>query len=253
MKLISLNMWAGTVYEPLVRFIKEESINTDIFCFQEVLFGDSPEFLPKTKARINIFHEIENELTDFTSYTHYAPTEFFQDESLRGVRMGQAIFVRKSILVDSSGGFQTYTKEIPSMELGGKATGNCQWIHIGGDNKFLVGNVHGMWQRGIGKADTPERIEQSQILKNFLANYSDKKILCGDFNLLPDSKSVAIISEGMKNLIQEHGITSTRSEFYEKPDRYADYIFTSPDTSVSSFVVSPAVVSDHLPLLLEFN
>ena len=55
MKLITLNLWAGVVYEPLIEFIKKHSEDTDVFCFQEMAFGDSPNFTPIYKARVNLF------------------------------------------------------------------------------------------------------------------------------------------------------------------------------------------------------
>jgi endonuclease/exonuclease/phosphatase family metal-dependent hydrolase len=82
---------------------------------------------------------------------------------------------------------------------------------------------------------------------------SGAKILCGDFNLLPDTDSLAILEQGMRNLVKEYRVTSTRSQFYEKPDRFADYILVSPEVIVEDFQVLDEAVSDHLPLLLEFR
>ncbi len=57
----------------------------------------------------------------------------------------------------------------------------------------------------------------------------------------------------MRNLIKEHGITSTRSHHYTKPVKFADYAIVSKDLDVIKFEVLQDPVSDHLPLLLEFN
>ena len=77
--------------------------------------------------------------------------------------------------------------------------------------------------------------------------------MCGDFNLLPNTQSLAILEEGMRNLIKEFGITSTRSELYTKSEKYADYILTSPDIAVHDFKVFSDTISDHLPLMVEFS
>jgi endonuclease/exonuclease/phosphatase family metal-dependent hydrolase len=79
------------------------------------------------------------------------------------------------------------------------------------------------------------------------------RILCGDFNLLPNTDSLTILEQGMRNLIKEYPVTSTRSRFYEKPDKFADYILVSPEVVVEDFQVLDEAVSDHLPLLLEFR
>ncbi|MCX6712734.1 MAG: endonuclease/exonuclease/phosphatase family protein, partial [Candidatus Vogelbacteria bacterium] len=101
--------------------------------------------------------------------------------------------------------------------------------------------------------DTLERLEQSRKIKAFMDSVDSPKILCGDFNLLPDTESLKIIEGGLRNLIREYGVTSTRTSFYTKPDKFADYVFVSPEIKVVDFKVLPDEVSDHSPLLLEFE
>ncbi len=57
---------------------------------------------------------------------------------------------------------------------------------------------------------------------------------------------------GLRNLIKEYGITSTRTSFYTKPEKFADYMLVSPGVEVKDFKVLPDEVSDHSPLYLEF-
>ena len=79
-------------------------------------------------------------------------------------------------------------------------------------------------------------------------------ILAGDFNLNPDTQSIKMIEEfSLKNLIKEFSITDTRTSFYKKENRFADYIFVSPDICVKNFKVLPDEVSDHAPLYLEID
>lgn len=61
-----------------------------------------------------------------------------------------------------------------------------------------------------------------------------------------------MLSHDMVDLIKEYNITDTRTSFYEKTERYADYVFTSPDVEVEKFSVMGDQVSDHAPLLLDF-
>ncbi|MCC6323263.1 endonuclease/exonuclease/phosphatase family protein [Candidatus Nomurabacteria bacterium] len=253
MRLITLNLWGGIVYEPLMKFIESHSSDTDIFCFQEMLFGDKSEFTPQDKGRINLFSEINSRLTDFVPYKNISTSDHFQHEPI-DFPAGQAIFVRKGITVKDNGGFFCMDK-IPwnTMDCG-KLTGNFQWIEceLNGDNIF-IGNLHGVWQKDTKKVDTPERFEQSNKVKNFMDTKKCKKILCGDFNLLNDGQSISILENGMKNLIKEYGIISTRSNFYKHPLRFADYVLVSKDININSFKALQDQVSDHLPLLLNFN
>jgi len=78
------------------------------------------------------------------------------------------------------------------------------------------------------------------------------KILCGDLNLRPDTESMRILEHGMNNLITEYSIQSTRTRYYTKPEKFADYILTSPEILINEFRVMPEEVSDHCPLYLDF-
>ena len=78
-------------------------------------------------------------------------------------------------------------------------------------------------------------------------------LICGDFNLRPDTESLKIIAKGMNNLIHMHNITSTRTGLYPKDERFADYILTDPKITVHHFKVLQDEVSDHSPLLIEFS
>ena len=55
----------------------------------------------------------------------------------------------------------------------------------------------------------------------------------------------------MKNLIKEYNIQSTRTSLYEKSEKFADYVFVSPEIVVKDFKLLPDEVSDHLALFLE--
>ena len=127
-----------------------------------------------------------------------------------------------------------------------------QWAKVIKDKKpYTICNVHG-FHTSQGKDDTPERIEQSRRIKEFLDRTPNPKILCGDFNLDINTKSLQMLEGEMTNLVKKHNITSTRTRFYEKPVKFADYMLVSPDIQVLDFQVLSDEVSDHSPLYLEF-
>ena len=263
LKVITLNTWGGRLLDPLLGFLKKKSKGTDIFCFQELLFGERPRFTPEN-YRENLFDEICAALPDFNGYPRYAPERAYFNEIPMDFRCGQAIFVKKSIQVTGDGAFPLYPEDSwitlsPETHL----TGNFQFVEIhdkninhavGDDASWIVGNVHGLWFKG-SKSDNPERIEQSRRLVEFFAPRGDKKILCGDFNLRPQTESISLIGGAMKNLIDEYKTKTTRNGFYKDMEKYkdyiADYIFVSPDVEVKQFKVLPDEVSDHAPLFLE--
>jgi exonuclease III len=255
MKLITLNLWGGKLYNPLIEFIKTHSDNVDIFCFQDLLFGAEPNFSPVHRGRINIYEEIKEILFNFNSYKFLNPKESLMHGEIlsKEVGCGQAIFVRKNLKVLSSGNFMGCDKST-YMEDGLIVDGRCQWVRIeNGTENFSIMNVHGIWQKDSMKRDTPERIEQSRRIKEFFDGQNCKKILCGDFNIINDGEAMVMLEDGMINLIKKYNITSTRSSHYPKEEKFADYVLVSKDIEVKDFQVLPDEVSDHLPLLLDFK
>lgn len=58
----------------------------------------------------------------------------------------------------------------------------------------------------------------------------------------------------MINLIKEYKIQSTRTSFYKRDlVQFADYVLVTPDISVKDFQVYKETVSDHFPLMVEFE
>lgn len=259
MKLISLNTWGGQLYEPLMEFIKSAADTTDIFCFQEVYFSRvSPSKIPLIRA--NLIFELKNLLSDFLMFGRLAaePTNIQSYVSDKDIRIGEAIFIKKSAKVIESGGFHTFSEDDESVREKIEAiTGNFQFIKFKtADETYLVGNIHGLWLPD-SKFDTPKRIEQSDRLKEFIKSNFCKTILCGDFNLNPETKSISMLERDMRNLIKEYEIQTTRNSYYSSMGKYndyvADYIFISPNVRVANFKVLTNEVSDHLPLFLDFS
>jgi hypothetical protein len=254
MKIITLNLWGGKLFEPLMQFVATQKDNADVFCFQDCLFGSDAGFSPIQGGRLNLFSELQTILIDFNAYTYRDPEEsYFHGEMLPpDVGCGQVIFVRKTYQVLEQGGFRSHP-ESPYHKGGDLVSGRCQWVKIADtDSSFLtIMNLHGLWQRNSHKRDTPERLEQSQKIKEFFGSSTQKNILCGDFNVVHDGNAIALLEEDMVNLVKKYGVTSTRSEHYPKEEKFADYILTSRNIEVKDFGVLSDVVSDHLPLFLE--
>ncbi len=246
MKLISLNTWGGRVGEPLLNFFKENQ-DIDIFCLQEMYHQASAPIVEDLGDRLNLVSEIEALLPDHNMY--FRPHVFNH--------FGLAVFIRKSILVTKEGDIFVFkTKEDGEQNFDVNHARNLQFVEIETEQgRKTILNFHGLWNNQ-GKSDTEERLEQSRRIKEFIDTTSGSKILCGDFNLLPDTESIKIIEDtGMRNLIKEYGITSTRTALYKKhanPILFADYAFVTEDIQVKEFKVLPDEVSDHAALYLEF-
>jgi endonuclease/exonuclease/phosphatase family metal-dependent hydrolase len=241
MKLITLNIWGGHVKEPLLEFVAAHQ-TCDIFCLQEV-YHNAPQKISREDRIVclDIFSQLQRLLPSHQPHFHPVVGEHY----------GVAMLIDKKVLVQDVGKVDIYIN--PHYPGQGPAHSRIlQWAKCQSGNRvYSILNVHGLWN-GEGKGDAPERILQSQNIKAFMETLQTPKILCGDFNLRPDTESLKILEEGMHNHIRSHGIASTRTSFYPKEEKFADYILTSPEVLVSRFEVLKEEVSDHAPLLMEF-
>lgn len=242
MKLITLNIWGGHIRRPLLDFIKLHQY-VDVFCFQEVYHNAESKISDEDRENtLNILTEIHHMLPGFNAF--FRPVV--------GKSYGIGIFIKKDFEVIGEG--EILIHENPDyLGFGPAHSRILQWLECRcNDRPYSIMNVHGLWN-GKGKTDTPERIAQSRRIKEFVESISIPKIICGDFNLKPDTESIRIIENGMRNLIQEHQVRSTRTSYYEKEERFADYIFTCPHIAINKFEVLKDEVSDHTPILLDFH
>lgn len=261
MKLISLNTWGGKKYQPLIDFIKQQVNDTDIFCFQEMRNTNSriKEF---RGSRANLLSEIKSVLPNFQTF-YFPVIKGFDDEANQAnfdLTQGQAIFVKNSIKVTSKNNYFAYKKNC-SQELK-KDFSNLptplQYISFKLNNKeFAIFNFHGSPIPG-NKLDTDKRLMEARKTKDLVDGQGCARILVGDFNLLPQTQSIRVYEQGMRNLIKEFNIEKTRSNlspFYgtSKFQKFADYTFVSPDVNITNFQVPDVEISDHLPMILEFS
>lgn len=242
MKLITLNIWGGHVLNPLLEFIQAHQ-DIDIFCLQEV-YHQAPYKVSDEdrEVSLNIFSELGNLLPDHIGF--FRPTV--------NQSYGLGLFVKKSIDVLDEGDITIHHN--PTYKgTGPTHSRNLQWLTCRyHDQTYSIFNVHGLWN-GMGKTDSEERLAQSQRIKMFMEGIDTSKILCGDFNLRPDTQSLEMLEHDMLNLIKSHKVTSTRTSLYPKDEKFADYILVSKDVAVNQFSVLTHEVSDHAPLLLEFE
>lgn len=255
MKLVSFNIWGGTIYEPLMEYLKKLSVDTDIFCFQEV-FSALPG-APKVSAgaRMYLFDELLQSFPDYVGLFEVRSSNYdFAGRVDFPVSHGLAIFIHKKHIIlnyntrflGSVGDYVDHLikTQILKLSVQGK--------------KFFIINFHGVALPG-DKLDTPQRLDQSaQLAKIWESLGESPKILCGDFNLDPSTESIAILNGCGRNLISEFGIGSTRNQiswnrFPGSKQNFADYTFVSPEIKVKNFEVPYNEVSDHLPMILEFE
>ena len=248
MKIISLNTWGGRAGKKnLLDFFKKNE-QVDIFCLQEIWEGGD-DHAPlwggdsiDTKLLTHISDVLKNHLV------------FFRPQYMDWY--GLAIFAKKNLIIREEGDIFVFKKR-ENMFDDDKAVNharNLQYLTVETANGLrTIANFHGLWN-AVDKEDTDERMLQSDNVITFLKGVSNPSVLCGDFNLLPQNKSLKNMEDfGMKNLIKEFNITSTRSSHYKKPIKFADYTLVSSGITVNDFKVLPDEISDHLAMYLDFE
>ena len=231
MKIIFLNTWDATRSHELRVFIESNKADTDIFCLQEV----GP-----------VMQEMVNTL--FSDWEHvFASKKMIKPTTGEVHEFFQATYVRK--------GLELVSSDVLMPE--GTDIGLALYTHIRLDNtSFHVINVHGLpWP---GKLDTPERIKFSETLLQYFETKEGVKIIGGDFNLLPEAKSIQMFEDyGYTDLIKKFTILTTRNRFaWEKyPGNelyFSDYVFVK-DAQARTFTVPEIEISDHLPMIVEIE
>lgn len=231
MRIIFLNTWYAQVGEPFWGFIQEHSPNTDIFCLQEVT--------PLTFQRLQALLKNHAGILSSVSWVKNFKVD-----------LGQAIFTKKNLKVVSSGEVSLYKQLSNDFGL-------LQWVEIFSiGRRFFVGNVHGKTLPG-SKLDTPTRLKQSKRIIDFF-DRKGSRIIGGDFNLMPQTESIETFEiSGYRNLVKGFGVKNTRNrlswERFRNIQYFSDYVFTSQEVTVKDFSAPDIEISDHLPLILDFE
>ncbi|MFH1712230.1 MAG: endonuclease/exonuclease/phosphatase family protein [Patescibacteria group bacterium] len=266
MKIISLNTYGGHVFEPLMKFIKEQSADTQVFCFQEMVSSQDPRAGTEDVGwRLDLFEQIQKILPDFK--VNFVPTQenFKTKPEINGPsKIGNAIFYHKNLEITDQGDFYI-CHSYNSFNGKDYATlgHNTVWIKTeNNDQPLIICCVHGN-SEPADKLDSPMRIEQSKKILDFLKDHDCAKVIMGDFNLFPETESIKMFERsGFRNLITEYEIKNTRGskmrqlfpEYEHGPygfQNYADFTLVTPDLKIDSFEVPDVPISDHLPMILK--
>jgi endonuclease/exonuclease/phosphatase family metal-dependent hydrolase len=245
MKVISLNLWNGRAGKQGLLDFFNRNKDVDIFCLQEVWEGGH-EHAPRWGGNIttSLITEIQNILDEHTVFFRPHYMEWY----------GLAVFAKREMDIKKEADVFVFKERKNIFEDSSENHArNIQYITVETDKGMrTIINFHGLWN-GQGKEDNEERLLQSENILKFIKTIDHPYILCGDFNLLPHTESLKKFeNHGLRNLIKEYGITSTRTSLYEKPARFADYAFVSEGITVHDFKVLSDEVSDHSPLYLDF-
>lgn len=267
MKIMCLNGWGGRLGEDLLAYVTEE--DPDVLCLQEVVhtpdtetvwlrYRDGETDLPQ---RANFFQEVSTCLPNHTAiFCPAAQGDLWNGQDRIASQWGLATFIRKSLPVIaqrqefvhgcfSANGYGDHPRSRTAHAV--------RLYDFAAKTAVVIAHMHGLRDL-TGKQDTPERLLQARKLAELATGVSqagDPIIVCGDFNVLPDSETFTILGEqGLKDLVQGWAFSGTRTSFYKKTGRFADYMLVNSTVKVERFdVVRYPEVSDHCPLILEIG
>jgi len=263
--IMCLNGWGGKLHDQLIEYVRV--VSPDVLCLQEVVhtplstkdwldYRDGDHVLPQ---RANFYRDVADALPGYTATSCPAAQGVLWDgaETVPS-QWGLATFVRTSLPI--IGQIQTFIHGSFSSDGYGDhpRSRNAHAVRLFDyerNQPIAIVHTHGL--RDLhGKMDTPERLAQARRLAELSTQISeagDRLVVCGDFNVEPDSETFAILQKiGLTDLVTSRGFAGTRSSHYTKPGRFADYMLVNDAVTVIGFdVVSDPEVSDHCPLVLE--
>ncbi|MEQ8657083.1 MAG: endonuclease/exonuclease/phosphatase family protein [Hyphomicrobiales bacterium] len=264
MRVMCLNGWGGKLHETLLPYVKTAA--PDILCLQEVVhspasdkdwltYRDGDHVLPQ---RANFFRDVAKALPNHVAvFCPAAQGVLWDGDHSIPSQWGLATFVHQSLpIIGQAQGF--VHKDYSPVGYGDHPRSRSAHgirIYDYDANRFVsVTHMHGLRDLN-GKMDTPDRADQARRLLNLSQQVShpqDLVVVCGDFNVEPDSQTLAILADaGLSELVTGRGFTSTRNSHYKKPGKFADYMLINDEDAVQAFdVVYDPEVSDHCPLLL---
>lgn len=235
-------MWGGKLGKQIIDLIHKE--DPDVVCFQEAMeFAGGKTFL---------FEDIDS----IKQKTGYVYSDFRGQLGYnlmnRKAKMGLSIFSKRPIVKTDD--FYTRLNFSDNFDLldGDYNVQNLQRVTLDWNGEKLhILNHHGHHVPGHKNGDE-ETIRQCTMIADYIKKLDGYTVLCGDFNLLPNSNSLEIINSILDNHIKNSGTLTTRTSLTDKKE-VCDYIFTSRNIVTNNLLVHDDVVSDHKAITIEIN
>ena len=127
-------------------------------------------------------------------------------------------------------------------------------LELPDNKKARIINYHGIWTKEkLGNEFTLSACRKI-LEKAKEVNYPT--IITGDFNLFPDTVSMQMFYKDFTSLVDKYHISTTRpnhNELSHLERNVVDYILVSKNVKVNNFEVLESTISDHLPLILDFE
>lgn len=263
-RLLSLNVALfETNNEKLSEFLLRQ--NPDIICLQEVADSSDPNVDPNFLSKDYI-----DKATQRLKYSFFGPTweicnfhqkNFHQQENFSFefggfLKAGNYLKARFKILKKSNVFIQNKIIKFTDWSTWPKKQSKAVQVtdlQLPRSKNLRILNYHGIWTKEkIGNQNT---LAACQKICRLAKEVDYPVIITGDFNLFPDTASMRVLKDFI-SLVDNYHIQTTRpksNELNHLERNVVDYIFVSKGIKINSFRVLNSDVSDHLPLILDFD
>lgn len=224
-KVVSWNIWFGKYYHEIAHYLKNRE--SDVIALQEVI--------QDLDGKHNIAENLAKELGYHWKYEETLQMEY----EGKTVSWGNAILSKYPI-------HQTQLHELSSDD--NRRTALQATIEIG-DEQVTIISTH-----LIHTHQKPSKLQETQAQNLLSIIPNTKAIVMGDFNALPDSNAVKIMSDVLRNVDSQ--LDPSWCMYIEgcpvcKIDELVyrlDYMFATRDIKVHSYQTDYSKGSDHLPI-----
>lgn len=243
MKIIQLNAWQGKFRREIIAFLKAEK--PDFVCMQEV--NDL-----KGRSGYKFFATLD-EIKEGAGFSGAFMSPAYSCRYMeRELEYGNAILSHVPFVSTETVFTRGKYKRHFDIEKDDGNTRNLQVasVKVGGKTLNIL-NHHGH-RVPESKAGDDETMRQMGIIAGIVDGLQGPVVMCGDFNLAPDSQSLSLINDKLTNLSMKNNLRRTYNQF-SAVHAVCDYIFVNDEVKVRSFEMSDEVVSDHKALVLEFD
>ncbi|MBI3443366.1 endonuclease/exonuclease/phosphatase family protein [Candidatus Woesebacteria bacterium] len=243
-KFINLNIFEGGKFiDAVLAFFKKEQ--PDILTLQEVYVGKNQHLDPN-------FRSIKTLQQALPKMNFYFSPEFLHLRKVGNIQVGNAIFSRFPIVTKKTVFFDIPYGEYPGYPKKAdfsRDPKNMQLVELNLPHTTLtIGNLHGIW--GFDGNDTPRRLAMGKTIIDQIKG-KERVIVAGDFNLLPNTKTIHNLEKHLINVFKNELTTTFNMKRKSRPG-YAvsvvDMVFVSRDIGVLDKRCPQVDISDHLPL-----
>ncbi len=242
MKIMSLNVWQGRLERVLLKHL--ETLNLDFACMQEAIDYDGFSL-----GLVSSYQKIGDSLRlDQQFFSPLLATKLGNKQ----MTFGNATYSRLPFSQTSTvftRGEHTDDFDFDTDDYNIRAFQHAL-IEVG-DKKLNILNHHGhhIDSHKLGDEETARQVTQ---IAGYIKQLDGAVILCGDFNLAPESESIKLLDSFLHNLPVERSLETTRSRLTYK-NEVCDYIFVNDEIHVNDFSMDETIISDHNALILDFE